>query len=292
MAIGAHAVYQGVTNTARSLETLARVASVVKGVHKAVSTGVSAFIRTGAAGALKGAIEKEASMHALPAGRRDAMRGEDDFAKRSAEIGNLASNPQLLMNSMGRSTSRLQEAAPHITLQMNTAAAASVKYLDTIRPKNPNTPGMIQPSEDWEAPRSEVAAYRPIHAVVDNPMLALDHMSNGTLTPQMCQALKATVPEFHQFVCEEFERQLLEHPKSAAKLDYQSRLQLSMFLDKPIDSSTSPQFAMTMLAPPSAPPQAPQQKTARPSQAGLKNLNFSAASATHSQSLEQKERAP
>jgi hypothetical protein len=285
-AIAAVGAYKLATNTAKQIETLARINQVVQRVKAIISSGAAAFVRSGAGSVARGTIERAGTMAALSGAHRDHMRGSEDIDKRSAELDSLTTNPALLANTLQRNSSRLQEAAPNLTMQAHTAVARGLVYLQSAKPKNPTAPGLIPATEKWTPPESQVAQYQQIHNVVSKPLTVLDHLRSGTLTPAMVEAVKATVPDLHAAMCHELTQQVMAHPKSAAKMDYQSKLQLALFLGHPIDFATSPEFAKALQGPPSPPPGAPPpagQKSVRPSQAGLKNLDFAGSAATPSQ---------
>jgi hypothetical protein len=160
----------------------------------------------------------------------------------------------------------------------------AVQYLSSIKPD--------------EAPKNPLDAKQPVSAyqkaeynraldIAQQPLAVLDYIKKATLTPQDVGTLKAIYPAVYKKLSQELISGVMEAHAKEEMIPYQTRMQLSLFLGQPLDSTMTPEGITS--AQERAPGSQPESATmpasgAKHSMAGMGKLADSAQ--THSQSRE------
>lgn len=144
---------------------------------------------------------------------------------------------------------------PESSMHVSALSGRAISYLDSLRPKSQKLGPL-----DKEAPpnSAETAKYRRALAIAEQPLVVLQSIKDGTLTPQDVTSISTLYPSMY----EEMKMKMLEKiaEKGADSLSYKSKLCLSLFMGQPMDSSTNVNNIATNQAisvPP--PPQQPKQ---------------------------------
>lgn len=162
----------------------------------------------------------------------------------------------------------------HATAAAQTGASAA-NYLNSLKP----TQAVLSPL-DSPPPIDKEAQYKYNRAldVAQQPLLALQHVKNGTLLPQDIQALRQIYPNLHDAMIKGITNKLIDHKANGGTLPYAQRVSLNMFIGgAPLDSTMTPESAQAIMssASPKSQAMAAQTKTGKghSSQSTLSQIN-------------------
>ena len=207
------------------------------------------------------------------------------YKVRSKPIRELAQNPDpsVMADALSKNTEDIQGAAPNIAQSLKIAGSRAINYLHSKMPKP--TQEMIGDA-DYEAPLAQQTKWLDLHNMVSDPVSALDHIRNGTLTNDHMDALNNVHPELLQ----EMQQKVMENmqPDQVKGLPTTTKIALSKFLGQPIASNLTPQAVMSNQASYQT-SQAPamQAQNQKSTLGGLSKLDLGARSATETQDLEE-----
>ena len=207
----------------------------------------------------------------IPAGIDYERRAFDKNAK---NVKDYANNPQKLMDDVARSTENIHEYAPNISQGIHNSIISSVGFLNQKLPKPNNE---LPLSSEWEPTYSQKTKFNRYFEAVSNPMSALDQIKDGTLSNETMEALQATNPH----LLDEMKQRVIENinPKTAASLNYSTKIALSKFLGQPLQEGMLPQVFAANQATFSM----PQQQARKPTLGGMKEMDFSGRARTQTQ---------
>lgn len=166
----------------------------------------------------------------------------------------------------------LQDHAPNVALSVQRTQARAVQFLATKLPEPPDF-GPLAPK--WEPSQAEQADFERVAAVVDDPLTVLRDAKEGTLTPDMVEALATVYPSQYVAIQSAVFNALMEHGAP----DYNARLMLSMLLGQDLDGSLASVSANQATF------QGPSESANAPAAtaAGASNLTLAQRSATEEQ---------
>lgn len=222
---------------------LAQLERMSNGVRGRVSSSIKNFISSGTkrAGAAyrKVPLQRAVAPAAVKLGREDK---QDRFNRRFERFSRFVSDPEYAMNTLTASTSKLSGVAPNLSQAMQTKAATAIQFLYSKAPKRPAPQGIIV-QKPWKPSEAELARWERYYRAVQDPMVALDDFENGSLSYESVEVLKAVYPKLYEDIAREISEEVatLKGP-----LPYEKRLQLSVLLGVPVDSTTTPQFAQAL----------------------------------------------
>jgi len=209
-----------------------------------------------------------------------------DFSKKTSQIENLArKSPQELVDHLAATHRHLTHVAPNIDQALQGVAIRGMQFLNSKVPR----PASQYPSDGvWEPSPSQKQSFLHYHEAVNEPIKALEHVKNGTLTTHHMEALQAVHPE----LLKEMQNKVMENmtPQNMKRVSYSTKIALSKFLGSPIASSMTPEAVMAnqanFAAPPAlAPAGTPKRKSS--TLGGLEKLNIAQRSATETQKEEE-----
>ncbi len=165
---------------------------------------------------------------------------------------------------------------PQYAQAFATTAARAVQYLSTLKPNT--TPA--NPLDAKPRPSStQTAAYNRALDIAQQPLTILSRMKQGTLTPQDVQTLKAIYPAVYQNLSQKLMGQVMDSVNKGKSIPYSTRLQMSLFLGQPLDSTMTQPAIAAMQAKPMAKSSQDtlQQPAPKKSTSGLDKLGAGAA---------------
>lgn len=211
---------------------------------------------------------------------------KSEYDKKSSKIREMvALPPDMLGNQLAKAHTDMADVAPSFVPHVTDIAQKGLNFLHLKMPK-PNAEFMGD--HDWEPSKSQQARWLHYHDAVNNPIGALDHVKNGTLSNQHMEALSAVHPE----VLADMRQKVMENmtQKNMKNLPYSTKIAVSKFLGQPMHESLMPKVILAdqmNYAQPAgqAALGAPQRKGS--TQGGLAKLNTAKMAATETQELEQ-----
>lgn len=117
-------------------------------------------------------------------------------------------------------------------------AASASNYLNSLRPM-PTRPNPL----DTEIPPSkmQVADYNRALDIAEQPLVVLNHIKEGTLTPQDVTTLRTIYPNLYNKLNEKMMTEMVNHIGKGEDIPYKTRLNMSLFMGQPLDSTMTPQ---------------------------------------------------
>lgn len=113
-------------------------------------------------------------------------------------------------------------------------SSRAVQYLNTLRPDiDPKSPLDAK----MPANSTQTAAYNRALDIAQQPLVVLQHIKDGQLTPQDVVTLKTIYPGLYDQLSQKLTNQMMNQVHKGETIPYQTRIGLSMFLGQALDSS-------------------------------------------------------
>lgn len=173
----------------------------------------------------------------LLGGSTTGLTHDQSYAKLTSRVNDLAANPAALASVTAAMASPFVTAAPDVAFAYQQKLAQAVMYLHQSIPKSPNPPAPFTP-QTWSPSPVDKMAFHDKAQVVSNPMAAMQHVANGTLSDAHLDALKTVWPATYAKMQGEIMTFAADHPD--VKLPMSERASIAKFLGAPLDPMTAP----------------------------------------------------
>ena len=211
-----------------------------------------------------------------------AMPKEAQRKQLDKKLKELDKNPKSLEDVGGKVPHYMPEHGQALTQ----FAANAVNYLNSLRPSE----GKASPLDPARIPTAmEKANFNQALDMANQPLLLLDKVQKGTLTPADIKTVSTVYPDLYNKIVSHIN----EHMGAAASKDtlipYQTRIGLSMLLAHPVDSTMTPASiqAAQSINMPSQPQSAMQKGPSASKMQGLNKLPGSYQTADQSRAARQ-----
>lgn len=132
----------------------------------------------------------------------------------------------------------------------------AVEYLNSIKPRQERLGIMDKP---LPLSSDQKTAYERQVSNVQQPLMVMQHIKDGTLIPEDVQTIKAVYPELYGQMVQQLTNAMIEASAKNHIVPFATRQTLSLFLGTPLDAALTPQGIMSAQPKPQeAPQQAPQ----------------------------------
>lgn len=219
-----------------------------KGLKSAVDYALSVF---------KGeTLLNKAVKNTLKAGQfviaQNQLPTEKDRAKLEKVLKAYQENPNKMFEVGGDTGHYL----PNHAQALGEKAMTAVQYLNSLKPSTAKNAPL-----DGEVKVSKVAegAYQNALNIAEQPLVVLEHISKGTLTPEDLIHLNNLYPGLHQSLIQKVTAEIAEVTDKGDLIPYKVRLGLSMLMGQPLDSTMTPQAIQATQPQAQQPPNEPQQ---------------------------------
>lgn len=183
----------------------------------------------------------------LPEGLLPTQKDRENLDKK---LQNLKTNPEKLLDVGGKTSSYMPDHGQALA-QTSTNAA---NYLNSMRPNTqPSSP--LDSKITVSAP--EKAAYNRALTIAQQPLVVLDSIKKGSITPQDVQHLSMMYPALYSKLKTQVTAQMTNSINKGTVIPYSVRIGLGTFLGQPLDSTMTAQGIATAQVMSS--PQSPQQ---------------------------------
>lgn len=237
--------------------------------------------------ALKGeALIQKASKAALKAGQEvlpkmyiPDQKSRDKLDKKLKE---LQADNSSMMNVAGD----IGKYMPDHAGSLAGYSMSAVNYLNSIRPQVQRLSPL---DSEIEPPKHEKAAYNRALDIAEQPLVTLQSIQDGTLTPTDIKHLTSMYPQVYKKISESLTGAMVNQKSGEEPIKYQQRLGLSLFLAQPLDSTMTPMGILGAQPQPAQASQDQQPKMSRghPSQVTQKAMsNIAKGNATPGQQRE------
>lgn len=202
---------------------------------------------------------------------------EADRKKLDKYISEVNKNPAVLQNT----AKDLQDILPDHSPALGLVASKAAAYLNALKPR----PQLGLPQDTKVKPTSaETQDYNRQLDIAQQPLMVLQHIKDGSITPRDIATLQAVHPAAYQQLQQKLMGQL-EDPD--LKIPYKTRLSMSAFVGQPLDSTMTPQGILgAQPVPPQAPQSGPQSSPPRNKRNTSSLTKFSKPYQTQSQAAE------
>lgn len=205
------------------------------------------------------------------------MTRVDAFRERSAELDEIMANPQALSDRLRRRTEGLADISPGLQGSTILTAQRAASFLHTKIPRNPAAARSLNPAiQKWRPSDVELARFERYVDAVENPMGILEDMQSGRISREQVEVLREVYPRLYAKIRMAFMERLTQMRQG---MPYQSRLQLSILFEVPIESSMEPDFvaAMQQMHGMMGAQEGPQPKPSKPSSSTLPEQSLTPA---------------
>lgn len=162
---------------------------------------------------------------------------ERERRKLKETVDHVSVNPESLMNVGGETAHYLPDEAVAAT----TTSARVTQYLASLKPST--APQGILDSKQVPSKAAE-ARFNNALDIALNPLLVLGKLKNGNITINDIKDLNAMYPNIYAKMRDKMFNQIIELKTKEKEIPYQLRMNLSMFLGQPLDSTMTPQAVM------------------------------------------------
>lgn len=159
---------------------------------------------------------------------------EKKVQKLDKKLKELAQNPEPLFDIGGKTAHYMPEHAQ----SMGQTAANAVNWINEQRPKAPQMGILDSPAA---IPKEVEDHYHRTLQIAEQPLVALQHLKDGTLQPSDVQTVQVLYPELYQKLSQGLVSELIEAKTNGEPLPYKMTLGLSMFLAQPLDGTMTPE---------------------------------------------------
>lgn len=123
---------------------------------------------------------------------------------------------------------------PNHGIAMTSAATNVSNYMNSIRP-GPIKAGPLD--EEIEPSDDSKENYQRALEMAQQPMMAIHHLNENTLTPDDVNHLKSLYPQFYSRMSQKLTNAMIDHVSKGNEVPYSMKQSLSTFLGQPMDSS-------------------------------------------------------
>ncbi len=197
----------------------------------------------------------KAGVEVVPASQLPTERQRDKLDK---QLKSLQADASPLMHIGDHTGHYLPQHAEAI----GQASASAVNYLNSQRPVETKAGPLdtaIPPS------KAQITAYNKTLDIANKPLIVLDKIKEGTITPKDIKDLQTMYPGLYKNLSQKLTDDMTNHIAKGDTVPYKTRIGLSMFLAQPLDSSMQPaSIVAAQPKPPQGQEQSPQVPKSNP----------------------------
>lgn len=172
---------------------------------------------------------------------------EKERKKLDNQVSQYIANPQDMMK-IGQDL-----PVPEYSSAFSATAARAVQYLSAMKPSTAKL-GPLDP--DRVPSKAEEAKYNRALDIAQKPLIVLQSVKTGNITPQDVTTFQSIYPDLYQRFASKMNQEIVEHTNKGKTIPYKSRLSMSLFLGTNLDSTMTPQAILA--AQPASPTPMPQ----------------------------------
>lgn len=173
-------------------------------------------------------------------------------------------------SSMADIGGKMSHYLPNHGVALGQNAMQAVNYLNSIRPKEsqPNPlDAKIKPTEQQKS------NFENALNIAEQPLLVLDKIKEGTVTPTDLIHLKNLYPSMIPKITQKLMDGMSAHLDKDGIIPYKTKLGLSLFMGQPLDSTMTPGAIMAAQPQPQQPPEGGQQMAQHKGPHSMKNIS-------------------
>lgn len=189
-----------------------------------------------------------------------------DREKLDKRVKDFTENPQAFIQSQGQSA--LGYYMPEHQVSMTASTTRAMQYLQSIKPQ----PFRSSPLDKEIPPsKAEMARYNRALDIAQEPTIVLKHIKEGTLQANDVQDLVNLYPSLYNQYVSKLTNEITAMQGADVDIPYKTRMNLSLFMGQPLDTTMLPSSIQAAQPIPQPPP--PQNQ--KPSQSAAKAMEKS-----------------
>lgn len=146
-------------------------------------------------------------------------------------------SPEVLIDHLSKQTSQLSEHEPDVAIGLSKLASNAMGIMQNLKPNL--IPGAILDNEKQPS-AMQIAKFNDTAKLLDNPLLIINKVANGTLTQDHIDVLQSIYPTVLDNIKQSVVKNLIQHKADESDpLNSKMRLSLSRLLGQYMDSSQS-----------------------------------------------------
>jgi hypothetical protein len=149
------------------------------------------------------------------------------------ELNDHIADPVSLIDQLQEQTQPLYDVAPQTAAALQMTTATATLFLQSKVPKEPDTKAM---QTAFIPSQASLAKFNRYYSAVNNPLIAIDQIARGTLTPETIETLQVVYPSLYQSIQEEIMNQMIKN-KGKPTIGHQKKMMLGMFMGTPLVNS-------------------------------------------------------
>lgn len=157
----------------------------------------------------------------------------DDLVKLDEKAKKMAENPSQMMNVAGSMGHYLPDHAGFV-------AQTAMNAITQINAGRPHNPKMSPLDSDIPVSKAQNAPFYRSIAIAQQPLMAIQHVKNGTLLPQDVATVKTIYPTLYNKLSQEMMASMTDHLSSGGSIPYKVRQSMSIFMGQELDSTMTP----------------------------------------------------
>jgi hypothetical protein len=170
-------------------------------------------------------------------GSTSGLTPDQSYGKLGARLTELASNDAALAQVTSHLSSPFASSAPEVADAYQQKLGEAIHYLYDALPKAPAPPAPFAP-QYWQPSAADKMAFHDRAEIISNPMVAMQHVAQGTLSDAHLDALKTIYPVVYSMMQNEILSFSANHPD--VKLPMAERQSVARFLGTSLDSLDTP----------------------------------------------------
>lgn len=177
-------------------------------------------------------------------GNQTGLSKDQQFNRLSDRLTTLSANPQSAIQLVANLSSPFSHASPDLGSAYGAQMLHAMQYLATSLPKQPPSSMPFAPTPKQTISPADKLAFLDKAEIVANPMAALNHVQQGTLSDAHLDAIKTVYPQTYSKMCQSILEFSGSHPD--VKLPFRERQSMAKFLGMPLDQTQSPAAINTL----------------------------------------------
>lgn len=197
---------------------------------------------------------------------------EDTSKAAFAQIMDLQTNPEKMIDTLQKATASIYPHAPGISQGVQSAATRATEFLaGKIPPMPPKSPFS---EDDFEPNKSQIAQFERYYNVIEDPIGSMGDIKLGTVTPETVETLSTVYPKLYDQMKMSIIEQASKVIGKKEAIPYQLRQAIGTFIGEPVDDAMLPQNVMNTQAI-FVPHNQAHAAQSRPSKGGMAKLSIS-----------------
>lgn len=151
----------------------------------------------------------------------------------------LSNNPEELADNLEKSTKGINDIAPKLAQNLHLSASTALSFLSSKLPaQNDHLSAFSQP---YKASATETAKFDRYRKIVEDPLLSLKQIKDGTVTPETIETLSTVYPKLYEQLKQSVLEKAYDHKTKGNNIPFRTKQSISMFLGQPLERSLYPE---------------------------------------------------